>query len=1084
MAEKVVGLRIELNGFRGVVTNIKQLEDELRKAKEDLQELEIGSENFKTLTREIAKAETQVIGFKKSAQGLAPSQAIEGWGKLAAGITSSFAAATAAAELFGSDSEEVTKAVATAQNLLTIALSARSIAELELGASIVARTIADKAATAAIETENVALKALYTTIAANPIGALVAGIALLTTAVIAFADSEEKALDVSKEVAKTTSDEASKLKVYETVLTSANSTNNQRKRIIDELKKTYPGFNAFIDEENRLNKDGKIFLDAKIKSLILEAQTKLIVQKIAENNNKILAIENQTVEESVTGWQKLKNAILGTSTVYSLIGTQALNQADAIKNNATATGKLTTENENWLKSLSKVLEDAGKLDQTLDPLNGKLSKQAKTEKDLANNTNEAVKATDAQIASQKALEAQITQTNETYSTLLDKLKDIVDVTLIQTPEPKIIKDLEAIVSARKAVIPEDLKDKFKEIGYNIELVGGKIIGLTKEPKQELEKLGLETVFVGDQFMGLAKIGEQSLNKLGQKTGELSQDIEDKFGKLYDKLRETLSFDAINQDVFDFGFTIQNVLNQAQEQLASGLITKEAFDALKKITEQYQKLNTVISEIPNLKKILQPDALKDYFEIQRKISIAQKEILYDYDETTGKVITLNAASINYGAEVDKQNKQLADFQEKIKDYYTAEYFYGRQKIDQIIQSTNLTREQKKELLATAEAGGQKVYEVIGQIAKLSVDGLQTITKTIIAEENEIRGFLAKAQELRNEARSADATAIKGTLLNNLALLFDFTQKENKVVIDSKKTQNEQITALSDDLSKKGIDISQYTEEEKLKILKFYLDLQNKAEEDANKKELDIQKKRVENWQKALAIISKSISDLASLTAQSFQLQLDILQSNYETTLSQIVGDTEQANQKRLELEKEYQAEKRQIEKEAQLTALKFTLAQAIASSAQAIITALATLGPVFGPISAAITAGITAAQIAVISEQISQVQSSKRRGGLLAGGGLVQGPSHEQGGVYAGGGFVLEGNEAVINRQSTLKYAGLLSQINESGGGRPITVQAPMDSRLVEALAKQNSEPIRAYVVESDISKAQAINKRLEQLASF
>ena len=61
MAEKVVGLRIELNGFRGVVTNIKQLEDELRKAKEDLKELEIGSNNFKTLTREIAKAETQVL---------------------------------------------------------------------------------------------------------------------------------------------------------------------------------------------------------------------------------------------------------------------------------------------------------------------------------------------------------------------------------------------------------------------------------------------------------------------------------------------------------------------------------------------------------------------------------------------------------------------------------------------------------------------------------------------------------------------------------------------------------------------------------------------------------------------------------------------------------------------------------------------------------------------------------------------------------------------------------------------------------------------------------------------------------------
>jgi hypothetical protein len=100
------------------------------------------------------------------------------------------------------------------------------------------------------------------------------------------------------------------------------------------------------------------------------------------------------------------------------------------------------------------------------------------------------------------------------------------------------------------------------------------------------------------------------------------------------------------------------------------------------------------------------------------------------------------------------------------------------------------------------------------------------------------------------------------------------------------------------------------------------------------------------------------------------------------------------------------------------------------------------------------------------------------------GGFIDGPSHEQGGVYAGGGYTLEGNESVINRQSTLQYSGLLSQINQSGGGRPIVVQSPMDSRLVEALAKQKTEPIRAYVVEQDITKAQSINRRLEQLASF
>ena len=1063
MAEKVVGLRIELNGFRGVVTNIKQLEDELRKAKEDLQELEIGSDNFKILSREIAKAETQVIGFKKAAQGIAPSQAIEGWGKLAAGITSSFAAATAAVELFGSDSEEVTKAVATAQNLLTLALSARSIAELELGASIVARTIADKAATAAIETENVALKALYTTIAANPIGALVAGIVLLTTAVIAFSQSEEKAVNVGQQVAKTTSEEASKLQIYEKILTSANSTNNQRKKIIDELKKTYPGFNAFIDQENRLNDDGKKFLDAKIKSLILEAQTKLIVQKIAENNNKILEIENRTVEESVTGWQKFKNAILGTTSVYAMFGGRdLLNANDALQNNGKEINKVRNENEQWLLSLNKVFEEAGTVDSVLGPLNNKLSAQAKTEKDLANATNQAAKATDAQIASQKALESQIEQTNSTYENLLGKLKDIVAVALVQTPEPKIIKDLEKFVSARKALIPDNLKDKFDEIGISIEMVGGKIIGIAKD--------------------GLGSV-DKELNSLDRKTGDVTQKLVDNFGILYLELRKILTEGSLTQGVIDFGNTVQEVLNQAQNQLATGLITKEAFDALKKITEQYKSLNTVISEIPNLKEILGPEKLVEYLDIQKNISIAQKEILYSYDNTTKTVQELDAAQIKYGDEVKKQNKQIEDFQKTIQDYYTKQFETKQKSLTQLIYEADLTKEQRDKLLESAKDGGVKSQEIIAEIAKVSVKGLQEITKTIIAEENEISGFLAKAQQLRTEARSNDAAAIKGTLLNNLQLVSEFTQKENKIRIDSKKSQGEQLSKLETDLGNKGIDISKFTEEEKLKILKFYLDAQNKAEEEQASKDAKRQKERIDKWQQSLSIISKGISDIASLSAQAFQLQLDQLQTNYENTLSSIVGDTEQANQKRLELEKEYQAEKKQIEKEARLSALKFTLAQAIATGAQGIVSAQL-LPPPFNAIQSIITAGITAAQVAIIAQQISQVESSKRRGGLLAGGGLVEGPSHEQGGVYAGGGFVLEGNEAVINRQSTLKYAGLLNSINQAEGGRPIMVQAPMDSRLVEALAKQSSEPIRAYVVESDISKAQAVNKRLEQLASF
>jgi hypothetical protein len=37
---------------------------------------------------------------------------------------------------------------------------------------------------------------------------------------------------------------------------------------------------------------------------------------------------------------------------------------------------------------------------------------------------------------------------------------------------------------------------------------------------------------------------------------------------------------------------------------------------------------------------------------------------------------------------------------------------------------------------------------------------------------------------------------------------------------------------------------------------------------------------------------------------------------------------------------------------------------------------------------------------------------------------------------------------------------------------------------VEAIARQRNEPLRAYVLESDITEKQAVTKRLEQLSQI
>ena len=207
MAEPIIGLRIQLNGIDTVVNDVKVLEQELRKAKEDLIDIGINfgtnSENFKKLKNEVVDTEAKLNKVKTAVQGISPEKSIEGFSKLGAGISSSFAAATAAVSLFGNESEAVQKAATQAQNLLTIALSIRGIAEVRVGAQIVAKTIAEKAATLATNAANTATKAFYTTLAANPYGAIIAVVGILIGLYFGLTDATDDANDAQEKFNRT-----------------------------------------------------------------------------------------------------------------------------------------------------------------------------------------------------------------------------------------------------------------------------------------------------------------------------------------------------------------------------------------------------------------------------------------------------------------------------------------------------------------------------------------------------------------------------------------------------------------------------------------------------------------------------------------------------------------------------------------------------------------------------------------------------------------------------------------------------------------------------------------------------------------
>ena len=380
-----------------------------------------------------------------------------------------------------------------------------------------------------------------------------------------------------------------------------------------------------------------------------------------------------------------------------------------------------------------------------------------------------------------------------------------------------------------------------------------------------------------------------------------------------------------------------------------------------------------------------------------------------------------------------------------------------------------------------------------------DGLLKFEQGVVTTSKRVIELNKQLQELAPAARkgfilqNADEIAKEygatiPAVLKNEKELANLQTEIAKKTFDEKKKYAEAINILTADLLAQGLDIEEFSYEQKLLLLEKFL---GKAVSEIDKTEKSISEKNVfkgltgftfADLEKGLEEFNQLVGQTAGLVAQYYQFQLKQLDDTSKAALEQVVGDTEQANQKRLELEKQYQLQKAELEKRALIKSLQFQLVQAIADTAQAVVSNLE-IPPL------AIAVGVLgAAQIALIGQQLAYAQSLAGGGRIKMGaGGMVMGPSHEYGGVSFAGGVNLEGGESVINRNSSLNYASLLSRINQSGGGQPLVNNASnslMEERLIQAIAKANQEPIRAYVLNSEITSGQAINRRLNELATL
>lgn len=954
MAEKVIGLRIQLNGLNTIITDIQTLENEIRKAKEDLKQVEIGGPIFNQLAKEISQAETKLIDLQDAAKGISKEKALEGFGKLGAGISSSFAAATAAVSLFGKESESVQKAATQAQNLLTIALSIRGIAEVKTGAQIVAKTIAEKASTAATLATNAATKALYATMAANPFGVILIAVGALVTAYFALTDATYDA-EAAQE---------SYNKVLEDTLYQY------------DLERTEIQSNLAI----------------KLKTAELEGKS---VKEIA-------ALKKQA---------NLDTIALIDREVKDLVNLRMERQKEISKN---------IEDETERKAaIKKLNEDFTKEGRRLGLERYKLEQQIKLDEidleiQLKNSTQ---KTTEARKKYIDTLLAEL----EANSKLLVQNINLTDV------DNKIIDSLNKKVETAKAYAAE--LDKLKTF--------------TQKYKEELDNLNPVQDNLGNIFISVKDSGENLIDSLDTitYTAEQSKQALKTFDEGIEKLKKGLSEDD-QQLLLDFASNYKELFTTFQLlQQFSGKPLGFKIGDFQKVVTDLNLLSGKITEDPYKRSAEEIVAAK--VTAQERYNILKKSFTDEY------IVYLEAQERKKGL----SEKEILESRTRLEAISTATF----ESLTGV--GDNLLKFEQGVVLTT-----QKVIELNKQ--------LQALAPTAR------RGFIIQnADEIAKEYGASIPV-----ILRNEKELSNLQQEIAQKTFDKKKKYAEAINILQADLLQQGIDIEELSYEEKLILLEKFLSKSvaatTKATEDTKKKS----KETIDAITNGLQQFSQLVGQTASLVAQTYAFQLKQLEDSSKRALEQVVGDTEQANQKRLELEAQYQKQKAEIEKRALIKSLQFQLVQAIADTAQAVVANIEV-----PPLAIAI--GILGAvQVGLIAQQLAYAQSLAGGGKIRMGaGGLLTGPSHEMGGISLAGGYNLEGGESIINKQSSLNYAGLLSQINQSGGGQPIVNNASnslMEERLIQAISKANQEPIRAYVLNSEITSGQAINRRLNELATL
>ena len=1066
MAKEIaLKLKITSQGEEKVISNLNELETELKILQETLKTLDFGTAAFKEATRNIATLRTKIDEIDKASEGIGAEKKFRAIGDAINILTGSFQVLSGAIGLFTSDSEtleEVQKAETAALNVLNIALGINAVNTALVESATLRKTIAEKASTLATKAATIAQRAFNAVLSANPIALVITAVVGLGAAMLAFSKETKNAtkeldalkistdtLDqVSKDSIKTRDEEIKKISSLVAVSETENLSKKDRTRILKQIQAEYPNYLKNQDLEKVSLGDIKRANEDLVSSIDKVAKARASADKLGEIYTKRIQIRT-TEEIALVEDQRQREE------AYNLLDASQTQKRIQVINNL---AKIRQQNQQQeLKTLDIQEKSIKNYIVETDLVGQFVGVYDKGTKAAETFTDKELQLIQLRIAALDKIIAKINEAQqadiEYTSTLLNNQEEVIQ------EQEQYIKERGEFLKSEGQKLIDDLNEYlFKTIPSAEEVKklsdGYKDFFTAIQDAVKSGDLDFRKTTGWEDFV---KFAENTLPGIGEKLKNVNDESRAAFVEYFNNLDERVSaiktkvegaflgfFDAVPDDT-----TLQALL-KVEEDIA--ILRRDRVKL--GLTEQQLK-NKELSII------------KEQFGINKKIeelAVSQAEDTFNYLQLLEKGKKEEAAVIK--TRIDERDKLVLSYNQVAEAILT-----GVIRTDNFVKGLKEVGEQSDKNLLKIKNYKEQIdktfdpanLEGLKNYFKQNADDFLVIFTDILDNEEKYFGKLGEAgitalfsgideglKDVEGKTRTELENIQKFLKVFGDEFAKDFGLAENPFL----KTLNA--------ISKKLKELPTESQEAFTKTLNNIKDVADKV-------------------LSAFQQISSGLSNIVQLQNSLLLEQLDYQQAQALKAIDEINDDSEEGqkkrNEERLKAEKDYQKKRFEIEKKARVQELQFALANALASSAQAIIGALATPPLGVGIALSAVLAGLTAFQVGVINDQIQFTQNKQYLGRT---GGLVEGSSHD---TYGGGvPTLLEGGEFILNKEAVRAYGDQISMMSSATGGKPMSID---DSRIVQAIAKQNlstKTPLKAYVLYNDIQDTTKLNKKIEQLA--